>query len=117
MSRNYFEMLDELVADKLEKTGGKYYLDLRSYEIVQSYCEVFDEIAEYLGAYVKEIELEDSTHSIIITIRSTDFYIENSYHDLYQVLRSAKFFGFTDIPEGVKSVFVFPSVFKRSKRQ
>lgn len=115
MKRNYFELVEELIQERLELKAGTIYLDLQLFELFRKYCGLFDRLSEELETEIKEVELEEKTDSIVISMMCLDFEILSYMHPIYQVFKNTVFLSFSNYENRlVKTSFVFPSIFKRS---
>lgn len=114
--KKYFDLFEELVKERLELKAGKIYLDLQLYELLKKYCWLFDRISEELETEIKEVELEEKSDSIVISMMCLDFEIMSHMHPIYQVIPNTLFISFSNYENRlVKTSFVFPSIYKRSK--
>lgn len=108
----------DVVSMVVEEATNQFYpvwkLDDENFKILGQYCGAIDSLAKEFDGESYDVEIDDISMDITITMECSDITIENHQHKYYELISKAKSFGFSVEENGNLSVyFVFPGIWKR----
>lgn len=111
-----FDAVEALVAEANKQFAPIWKLDEENYEILEQYCDVIDELSAKSNGESYEVEIDDITMTIAITMDCSDILINNKENNqLLTIAQHAVSISFSASDEGLLLVkFVFPSLWKRA---
>ena len=106
----------EMVLDEASKQFAPLFREnAERKQILKSYCEVIDSLAEEFNAESFDVEVDDIKMTISIKMECPDITITSENHPLYELAGHAVSVHFSNNESDLMVVeFVFPSIWEKS---
>jgi len=83
------------------------------YEILATYCDAIDKISEEFDGISYDVEMDEATGEITISLECADFSATTSEHVFFELIKHTVKWGFSVSEDGnLLMTFRFPSVFE-----
>ncbi len=111
-----YNVAADLIAEASRQFGSTWVIDEEKQRGFQRCCEIIDKAIEEFGVQDYEVEVDDVTARIIITLTVKDIIIENRDHDLYRAMMAAETLRISKCEDeyAFNIAFEFPSVWRHS---
>lgn len=110
-----FDVVEMVIEEANKQFAPLWKLDKEKYRILEQYCQVIDDLSEEFDGVSYDVEVDDISMTIAITLECQDISIQQQSHKYYSLAQRAITFGFSTSKDGNLNVkFVFPSVWKNA---
>lgn len=112
---NCFDIVSEVVEEASSQFGSTWSVNQERFDILEQYCSLLDNIAEESNGESFEVEVDDITMEISISVECNDIIIRNVdsvYLDLFQRAISIEFYAASN--GNVVMKLKFPSVWEKA---
>lgn len=109
-----FDVVSAVVDEATDRFSPIWEINEERYEILKQYCDVFDDLVEEFDGESLDVEVDDISMTIAITMECHEITIESQNHVYYSLAERAKFIGFSASEDGLLCAkVVFPSIWEK----
>lgn len=109
-----FDAASIVIEDANERFSPLWKTNEERLNIFKRYCEAIDLLSDEFDGESFEIEVDEITMGISVTLECDEIVIESKEHILYELAKGAVRCGFSATGEGTLLVrFVFPSIWNK----
>lgn len=106
-----FDVVSMVVEEACDQFSPLWKLDKEKYRVLERYCKIIDDLSDEFDGISYDVEVDDITMTIAITLECQDMNIQQQSHKYYALAQRAVTFGFSVSNDGNLNVeFVFPGV-------
>ena len=110
-----FSIAEEIINEATERFGSSFKVNNEKLSIFKEYCEAIDLIAEEFDGTSIEVEVDEITSEISITLESEEIIIESESHILCELLKRTVRYGFSASEDGnLLTKLVFPTLWVKA---
>lgn len=109
-----FDTASMVIDDATERFGPMWKINGERLDVLKQYCDAIDLLSEEFGGKSFEIEVDEITMEITITLECDEIVIESPEHLLYELAKRTVRYGFSVSEEGNLLVkFVFQNLWEK----
>lgn len=108
-----FEVVKDVLNDALEEFGDEWEINETALNKLESDCKIIDILADENDSDEMEVEVDEKTKQLRVTIIGFDIIVKSKDHLFYRSIQDAAYFGFRNINDNVSADFVFTGIIKK----
>lgn len=109
-----FDIVSMVVDEATSQFAPLWKINKEKYRTLEQYCDTLDSLADEFDAESFDVEIDDITMTITITMECDEIIIESQNHKYYSIAQRLTAFGFSVSKDGLLCAkFVFPSVWDK----
>lgn len=111
-----FDVMLMVVEEANKRFGSLWKVDESKQDILCQYCDAIDELAEEFDGESYDVEVDEITMSIKITLECGDMLIKDKNHAIYRLFDRSILFGFSVSKETqmLCVTFEFPGIWEKA---
>lgn len=110
-----FDVVSMVVDEATDQFSPLWRINKERYRILKQYCDVLDSLVEEFDGESFDVEVDDISITIAITMECREITIESQNHKYYSLAQRAMSFGFSVSDNGLLCAkFVFPSIWEKA---
>lgn len=110
---NCYDIALEVIEEAGKRFGSLYKINEDNLQIFEDYCEHIDFLLHDLDANSVEVEVDENTTEIMITIYCDSMMITTKENSFYTLIQKAVRYGFSTDDGDLAVHMVFPSLWDR----
>lgn len=109
-----FDVVSMVVDEATDQFSQLWKINKERYEILKQYCDVLDSLVEEFDGESFNVEVDDISMTIAITMEFREITIESQNHKYYSLAKRAMSIGFSVSDNGLLCTkFVLPSIWEK----
>lgn len=109
-----FDVVSMVVDEANSQFAPLWKPNEEKYKILKQYCEALDSLAEEFDSESFNVEIDDISMTIAVTMECSDITIQSDKHKFYDLAKRTISIGFSASKDGFVCVkFVFPSIWDK----
>lgn len=110
-----YDVVEMVVEDANEQFGVMWRVNREKETLLKKNCSIIDNIANEFGGVSFEVNINDITMDITVSLVCSDMIVENNRHKFYSLINNTKGFSFTKAEDGdnLQVNFVFPGIWEK----
>lgn len=109
-----FDVVTMVVEDASEEFRPIWRINNERLEILKSYCDIIDMMSDEFDGESFEVEVDEITMEVIISLECAEVIIESASHPFYEIIKRTVRYGFGVSEEGNLLInFTFPSLWDK----
>ena len=114
MSFKCYDVAKMVIEDANERFSPIWKINNERLEVFQQYCEVIDALSEEFSGESYEVEVDEITMEVIVTLECEEIVISSFSHVFYELIKRAVKYGFSASEDGNLLLrFTFPSLWDK----
>lgn len=111
-----YDTLLMVIEEANDQFGLAWKVNKEKERIMKKNCDQIDDISSEFGGVSYEVDINDETMDITVSLVCTEMTLESPKHKYYWLIQNTKSFGFTNIDNGelLKVTFVFDGIWERA---
>lgn len=112
---NCFDAASMVIEDANERFAPLWKVDAEKLNVFKQYCEAIDLLAEEFDGESYEVEVDEITMEITVTLECGEVVVKSKDHVLYELAKRAVRYGFSAAGgDNLLVKFVFPSIWDKA---
>lgn len=112
-----FDVVSMVTDEAGSQFGRLWEVDKEKELALKKCCEIIDTLAEEFGGISYEVEVDDITMDITVSLVCNEIVVEGAEHGLYSSMQCAKRFAVKRATEGEETIqldYVFPGIWNKA---
>lgn len=111
-----FDVVSMVAEEASEQFGVAWRVDKERERVLKKDCLAIDSLAEEFNGVSFEVDIDDITMDIKVSLVCGELIVDSQNHKLYDVLRDTKRFSVSKSADdsGIQLDFVFPGIWERT---
>ena len=114
MSFKCYDVANMVIEDANERFRPIWKINNERLEVFKQYCEVVDALAEEFDGESYEVEVDELTMEVIVTLECGEIVVDSFSHIFYELIKRAVKYGFSTSEDGNLLLrFTFPTLWDK----